>query len=356
MLKSKSYLLILSLPFIAASCSPFGGTEAAVQGIYKTVNGGVDWLSSSKSATSTDPSLVDAQISTIRFAPGGSEHIYVGSYNLGLYTSMDRGDSWHRLLSKLSVYDFAIDSSRPEVIYAAGSADTIGRLLKSTDGGKSWVEVYHEAVEGSAVRAVVISPLDAQEVTIGLDSGNLIRSYDGGSSWKLIKTFSDRINGIKFSFGQMFVMLSTQGLYLTKDGGKSFSDATASIDKAGNYYYGISSSKIQISGFHQFVVSQLSPGLIYATTQEGLIRTADFGKTWQLLKLPIKSGESHTRAIAIAPKNDNIVITSVGSVAYKSLDAGSTWQTQNIKTTGYINFFLFDLELPQIIYSGIYAE
>jgi photosystem II stability/assembly factor-like uncharacterized protein len=102
-------------------------------------------------------------------------------------------------------------------------------------------------------------------------------------------------------------------------------------------------------------VDTTSPKLIYLTTNKGLFKTLDEGKTWLQQKLPVKPGESEAKAIAVAPSSSNLIFTRVGSTVYKSTDGGQNWQTQGIASAGFINYILIDPQLPQIVYAGVYA-
>jgi photosystem II stability/assembly factor-like uncharacterized protein len=99
-----------------------------------------------------------------------------------------------------------------------------------------------------------------------------------------------------------------------------------------------------------------SASLIYLTTDKGLYKSTDGGKTWNPQSLPVQPGLNPARAVAVARGNSSIVYVSVGGTVYKSLDGGSTWQTQSVVGTGYVNALLVDPSLPQISYAGVYVD
>lgn len=61
-----------------------------------------------------------------------------------IYKTTDRGRTWSEIFSSIGVAKVAIDPARPSTIYAAGWApqdkthDATMRLLRSTDGGRTW--------------------------------------------------------------------------------------------------------------------------------------------------------------------------------------------------------------------------
>jgi len=352
-MKNKILLLTFSLALVAAACNLFKAPVAA--GVIKTVNGGTDWQFSNAVKDVKNGSIGGLSISKLAFDPQNDQVVYAGSYVGGLYKSEDSGETWKNILSKILVYDLAVNPRDPKTIYAAGSYADHGKVIKTTDGGATWQEVYNEASAQNPVRSVVLDPANPTQVVIGLHSGSVIRSGDSGSSWKLLTNFEDRVNRMAWQSSGLFVLLQNKGLAVSTDGGNSFQFRTESLVK--DLGSGTSSS---ISGysdtFSQFYVDPNIDGLIYLTTSRGPYKTMDGGNTWTFLRLPTKGGTGNARAIIAVPGNSNVVYTSVDATVYKSLDGGNTWQTQQILTGGFVNAFLIDPQKPQIVYGGIYSQ
>lgn len=350
-LKFKIAVALTSIILLSAGCNVFNKTLPV--GIIKSVNGGVDWQFINTLKTPVGGSLASLSISKLNFDPGNRQTLFAGSYTGGLYKSEDAGVSWSNILSKIYVYDFVINPTDPRIIYAAGSFADHGRVLKTTDAGASWNQIYNEESTANPVRAIALNPANVNQVIIGTASGSLVKSNDGGSSWQLANNFSDQINRLLWQNNNIYILLKTKGLQKSTDFGGSFNELTASLNKTlslGSLSYTVNT----IDSFSQVYVDFASPGLIYVTSNKGLYKTVDEGKTWIVLNLPVKPTTSLARAIAVAQLNSNIVFTSVGSTIYKSLDGGSSWQTKSITSGGIINVILIDPQLPQIVYGGIY--
>jgi len=352
-MKNKKLIFLVSLALLAAGCNPFAVTTPT--GIIKSVNGGVDWQFANKVASSTTTSLAGVSVSKMAFDPSNRETVYAGTYDDGLFKSLDSGASWSKILSKIFVYDFAVNPYDNKIIYTAGTCVDHGCVLKTTDGGASWNEVYHEgSATNTVVRGVALNPLNPNQLAIGTTLGTVLKSADAGSTWQLAKDFSDRVNRMLWQNGNIYVLLKTKGLYESANFGADFSQLTASLNKTisvGSLSY----SQSTINSFNQVYVDLTTPSLIYITTDKGLQKSVDEGKTWVLETLPIKPDQANAYAIAVARESSNIVFTSVGATVYKSLDGGNTWQTQSIPTTGLVNYILVDPQLPQIVYGGIFA-
>ncbi|PIR96635.1 MAG: hypothetical protein COT92_00060 [Candidatus Doudnabacteria bacterium CG10_big_fil_rev_8_21_14_0_10_42_18] len=349
----KKILLLVGLVFVSAACG-IGGS-GTVAGVVKTVNGGADWQFYNKLAEGLSGSLNGAQISKLKFDPNNSEIVFAGSYTQGLFKSEKSGEEWKNILSKMSVYDFAVNKFDSNIMYVAGIFGDYGKALKTEDGGASWQEIYNESSKENTVRAVAINPNNPSEIIIGTNSGNIIKSFDGGLSWQLVKNFEDRVNRILWQNNEVYVLLRLKGLYkLTGDGG-DFEQLTEELTRRANFN-GISLGKPKVEKFNQVFVDALGENLIYLATNIGIYKSTDGGASWQFVTLPVKQGESDSWAVAVSENSSNLVFTNVGSTIYKSTDGGASWQTQSIATGGLINYILVDPNLPQIAYAGIYVN
>lgn len=335
---------------LAAGCGLFSPPVAG--GLVKTVNGGADWqFSNSITSSSTGASLSQSNMAKLGFDPTNHETVYAGSYSDGLYKSADSGASWSRVLSRIGVYDFAVSPVDNKTIYVAGIYNNQGKVLKTTDGGASWQEIYNESSSNLAVRAMDINPAVPTQLIIGTASGNLIKSADGGLSWQLVNNFNDQINRVFWRSNGIYVLLKTKGFFRGDSSGTNFQELTASITKAATLDYVYNG---QLS-YNQAYVDPIAASLLYITDSRGLYKSVDGGMTWNDTLLPTKTNNTGVRAIAVAPSSSNIVFASVGSVIYKSTNGGQTWQTQNIVTGGFVNYVLIDPQLPQVDYAGIYV-
>jgi len=348
---TKTIALFFSLTLLSAGCSFF--TAKLPAGIIKTVNGGSDWQFSNKVASSTTVSMSGLGISKLAFDPTNHQIVFAGAYNGGLYKSQDSGGTWIDILSKIFVYDFVVSPIDPKTIYAAGFYTDHGRILKTTDGGASWTQIYDEESAKNPVRAIAINPANVNELVLGTTSGSVIKSADGGLSWQLANDFKDQINRIVWQNNNLYVLVKTKGLFKSTGFADNFASLTDKLTAGDNLIY----NPDTISVFSQIFVDAAGSGLIYITTDKGLYKTVDEGLTWTpVASLPVKPNDTAPHAIAISNTSSNIVFTSVGSTIYKSLDGGVTWQTQSITSGGFVNYILIDPNLPQIVYGGIYVQ
>jgi len=344
----KKFFLLLPIILMSASCG-LGG-NSIVAGTVRTANGGLDWqfMNKIQGGKATINSL---SVSKMGFDPNDRQKVYVGGYNGGLYAWDDPSSSWKEILSNILVYDFEVSPADGKVIYAAGLFNNHGRLLITKDGGATWTQVFNDASQDNPVRALALNPYNVNQIIIGLGNGSIIKSSDGGLSWQLTKDFGDRVNRMLWQSNNLYVLLQTKGLFTSADFGNSFQPISTNLAVATS----TNSSAVGFT-YNQFFVDSVTPNLIYLTTNLGLYKTTDGGVSWNNVKLPIDTGGSVTRGLAIANSSSNIVFTNIGSTIYKTVDGGNTWQTQKVATNGIINYILIDPQLPQISWAGIYGS
>lgn len=173
-------------------------------GVLRSIDGGASWQDSS--AEVGEP----ATYSLRGFVAGGATTLYLGTQPVGLYRSDDGGASWTDVAAVRTapmherwqfpspehdphLKTLAVDPRDPQVIYAGVEQ---GGLLKSVDGGASWRDLdqfidYSHFVYKD-IHQVTLRPGNPDEVVITTGLG-IFRSPDGGESWTQLTDSSFRI-------------------------------------------------------------------------------------------------------------------------------------------------------------------
>lgn len=351
-MNKKIVYILLPLLFLSAGCDVFSKGGSA--GLSKTLNGGVDWIAANKQDGGSG-SMQAANISKLEIHPLNHENIFAGSYNGGLFESTDSGGTWKNILSNSTVFDFAVNMVNSKIIYAAGDIGGMGRVVKTTDGGKSWLKAYNESSANNPVRSIALNSSNPEQLIIGTDSGTVIKSTDGGLNWQLLKNFSSKISRVYWTNSGVYVLVREKGLFKGSGFGDDFVELTAGLRSEGllNQFSKTGSVKV----FNQAYIDTLTNNLLYITTDIGLFKSTDLGKNWTAVKLPVKQEALNARPIVVAKQSSNIVLTAIGSTVYKSTDGGNSFQTQNVPlTNAFVNYIVMDPTLPQIMYAGGYVN
>jgi len=220
--------------------------------------------------------------------------LFVGGA-LGVLRSRDGGSSLHYVLgpAREPVRSLVIspDFRNDGTVFVAFN----NSLYRSVDGGMTW----EEKLKGKEIKParLAISPAYGQDKTLFLGSMlGLWRSRDGGKLWQPLQigdlVGDTLIDGLAVSpFFQMdqelFVHVCGVGLFHSCDGGDSF--AQVAIDHI--------SPSPALSHMPTFPdrasLLKFSPHYdkdrtLYASSMEHLLRSSDSGKSWEVLKRPVR--------------------------------------------------------------------
>jgi hypothetical protein len=156
----------------------------------------------------------------LAFAPSDPNIAYLGTYNSGIYKTIDGGSVWNKMdLSGYVLWSLAVDSANPDHVYAATSFP--GAVKFSLDGGATWLDS-------------------------GLPDPNLI-VYSLAAS--------PSVTGVIYAG-------TTNGVYRLMDGSWS------ALGLPGNTVTVIAANPIL-------------PGYLYAGTTNGAFISSDSGETWR---------------------------------------------------------------------------
>lgn len=349
----KFLILILGLSLTAASCDlvngifDFGGGGA--QGVFKSEDSGETFRPAEVMAKKGDISTVTAN--ALVFDTGNSSVLYLAASS-GIYKSDDGAKTWRYILSGIAAADIAIDPFQANNLYASGIVGTNGKIIKSLDGGTSWVDIYTEPSKNNTVLAIAVSQTNPSLVLAGLNSGQIIRSTDGGHAWQATTDFADRIIQIKFSSsGTVYALTARKGVEKSSDQGSSWSSVSNSFttDNLGSR----NRTSVSAGAFYDLALDKRQSGVLYLGTDQGLFRTVNDGASWAFLSLPVRSSSTRVHAVAVNPSNSNNLFVAVSSTIFKSLNGGVSWETKVLPTNAGIRSILVDPQSNNNIYAGM---
>ena len=149
-------------------------------GIYKSVNGGKDWIRLEKGLPRGTIGKIDLAVS-----PVNSSILYAvieaPGEEGGLYKSIDQGKSFKQvsdnkgLVNRPFYYtNIELDPTNPDIVYSNANP-----LLKSVDGGKTWTNM---SVPHGDNHDIWINPENPNELIQANDGGANV-SHNGGKTW-----------------------------------------------------------------------------------------------------------------------------------------------------------------------------
>lgn len=173
-------------PFEIAPSAP-NILYAGAQRLYKTINGGSFWLT-------TSPNSVDGDnvILKIAVGPEDPDLLYVstapspffGTQPPHILKSTDSGQSWTMMqgLPNRIFTDIAIHPTDPDVVYVSLSGFNTAHVYKTEDGGINWQPIDNNLPDVPA-NTILIDPEMPEILYLGNDLGVYV-STDGGIQWE----------------------------------------------------------------------------------------------------------------------------------------------------------------------------
>src|SRR5215831_14233667 len=167
--------------YAASSCVRAGGL-ACNGGVFKTINGGSSW-------SSVNVGLTNTNVSALAIDPWTPTTLYAGTSGSGVFKSIDAGGSWRAINDGLTdsyVTTLAVDPQTPSTIYIGTSGSGV---FKTTDGGNRWSST---GLTDRSISALILNPRTPTTLYVGTaffdlqclcSSGSLLKSDDGGGSW-----------------------------------------------------------------------------------------------------------------------------------------------------------------------------
>lgn len=269
-----------------------------------------------------------------------------------------------------NVYFIAVSPSSPNTWLASTESSA---LFKTTNSGNDWTFL------GDYSGPVVFNPLNSNNIIVG--SNPLKESIDGGLTWEN-KSVATSCNEVVWSSnGNIIIIATTQGVYVSNDGGTNFSNNLTgnfydvefkpgsstiafAIDVNGNFYKtsdGGTTWQLKTTSYslnttkdgYLLGVSASNPNLISIAFLTGqnveLLKSTNSGETFAHLST-LNSGFSqgfYDFAFGISPTNSNLFYVGVTSL-FKSTDGGLSFSALG----GYQGNFRIHPDIQDIDFNG----
>ncbi len=275
--------------------------------LLKTENGGDDWYPQD-SGTSNDLHAVHALDAMNAWAAGE---------NGTILKTVDAGQVWNMLDPGFS-YDlndiFAADA---QTIWAVGDDESLleGKVLKTSDGGDSWVLQHSLYYMADGVAAA-----DTQNVWVVGGDIDILKSGDGGATWvdQCPGTTSVLPDVCAIDTHTAWIVRGAGDVLITVDGGESWASKDTGPDDPDGGLFGISA---------------LGAETAWVVGVDGLIlKTEDGGDIWSHQI----SGTSETLFGVCAVDEHAAWAVGAGGTIIKTSDGGLHWSQQVSGTSSTI--------------------
>jgi photosystem II stability/assembly factor-like uncharacterized protein len=273
---------------------------------WKTADGGRNWGPAHAGI------IDDSDIFTLSVDRRNRQTVYATACS-GIYRSADAGARWAKLrgipASGRRTRSFAQDPERPDTLYAG----TTEGLWVSEDNASSWRVTTDKDI---VVNSVLVLP--GGGVLIGTEGAGVLRSTDGGRSWSASND----------GFTERFV----SRLVFDARGNRVL--AAVALDR----YHGGVLTAPRVEG----PWSRLAPGLegrevlsvaiaeqsVLAGTDDGVFLATE-GR-WQRLPTLIAGLDAHPRVADVAAGPDHTYLAATSDGLLRSADAGRSWERRTL--------------------------
>ena len=296
-------------------------------------------------------------ISSVALSPFGDCTVFAASWHWAPYRSTDCGQSWQSEAEGVQIETQADEFKRArfEAIRATTGPDeqatlflaAFAGLLKSVDGGKSWLPL--ETLSVRAVEGLVLSPGFADDASLAIATfdGGDYQSADQGASWTLVRQgmWETHLWDLSASASEIYA-ISNSAFYKKTWSGQTWNrqelDTTNPIkqviarlkqaleqfrrDDIKPHYYPWMTFPLQI------IVSpdhDADRTIFLRTRRQGVLRSSDSGESWSQIW---GAERAWLTSLALSPQYsvDRTVFAGVRKLGiYRSEDAGKTWWLVN---------------------------
>ncbi len=272
-------------------------------GAYRSRDGGNTW------------SLIlgGSAILALATAPG---ILFAGSEDDGLLRSSDDGRTWSSAnpgVLDLSILCVALspDFAHDRVAFLG----TTSGLYRSRNGGASWRSVELGGAE-PAIQCLAMSPHFHTDhlVFAGTEDDGLLRSTDGGESWRPPPGLTARtVNALSISTNQEIAAATEQGVAISTDGGESWRLST------------------QPELADALSIHHLDGLILAGLAEAGVARSENHGASWTI-------GDDGLNARVLvrlaAPTATSLLAADLQGGVRISRDAGMTWTDSDLGVPG----------------------
>ena len=320
----------------------------AADGIFLSRDGGERWA-----RISPESNRALMPVVSVEFDPTNSHVLYAGTPHLPWKTS-DGGATWRPahtgMLDDSDVFSIHVDTHHPARVFASACSG----IYRSLNQASSWTKLLGARDASYRTYQITQHPTQANVLFAGTTHG-LIKSTDGGTSWRKLSSHATR--WITFDASRpnrVYTATDEAGLFRSDDFGESFrpinegfcNRQVASLAALGATLYASSPSGPVGGGIFRNMnlgeawetidslapwrgqkilkVVPLDPSHLYVLTSKRILVSSNAGQSWTVLGPPI--GPKLTTLLAPTAGGRNLLVGTDTGIYYTE-NAGETWQS-----------------------------
>jgi photosystem II stability/assembly factor-like uncharacterized protein len=364
--KSRVLWLLAFLPLLISGCSfnvQTGNNSVStsdVGGVLVSSDKGDHWkqLSALFNGSCPPDSIASVSVNNFYSDPSDSSAVYAAT-DQGLFYTYNVVRGWNKAsggLPQASVSNVTVDPKNKCVILAASG----NKLFRSDDCSRNWTPIYTDNNQSVHVNAAAIDPQDDRNIYLGTSRGDIIKSLDGGLSWRTIQRLDDGVRDLLINPNDnkvIFAVTTKNSLYRF-NGNAAIANLDDPKDLASRFdganWIDLNSGLKDLPAGAIFrSLSLARDNSLFLATDKILLKSVDNGQSWTKLNLLTPEAETSINAAAVNPQDTKEVYYITKSTFYRSADGGQNWITRQVVTARPASSLLIDFNNPQVIYLGV---
>jgi photosystem II stability/assembly factor-like uncharacterized protein len=300
-------------------------------------------------ATSRGVEVMDAQSvrSTLNEdvrSLAGTAPLYAGTQGRGVFRSDDDGETWQPAgLSEAIVKALAVAADG--TVYAGTKPPG---LHVSRDGGLSWRELESlaamrrwywwqpaEKPHTPYVDSLAVSPSDPRVLLAGIEAGRILRSEDGGQTWRRHRRgVAADCHALVFHprDGAYAYEAAGFGAAFSRDGGKSWSRVTAGLE--GRYAMTVAADPEEADRWY---IATAGMRRAHTTDARAVLYRGRVGERWEC----VLDGLGHLPRALVATREALYAGLGSGEILL-SPDRGDSWERLSVSFDGLRALLVLD--------------
>lgn len=355
-------LVVVSFLFLFSACSINTNTDGLQTGssVFVSTDSGNIWRDASGVTTvGAGPERI-SNIDILSFYgdPSDSGAVYLATNN-GLYYTYNLSKGWNKVtaLTDEKVLSVAVSPNNKCLIYVA-----IGnRLYRSGDCNRSYEQIYFDNEKTTNINSVVVDHYNPRNLYLGTSRGEVIKSIDGGNSWRTIHRFEESVAKVLVSPQDsrlIFVATAKTKIYSFLSNTDTNPASSENLDnnfKVSNFKdLNAPLNDLVLGTSFKDLVAVPSDTSLYLATDKMILRSHDEGITWESLNLIQPDGKVAVNTIAVNPRNSKEIYYTTNTTFFRSLDDGTTWTSKKLPSARGGSALWVDFNFTTTVYLGNY--
>ncbi len=290
--------------------------------------------------------------------PNDPGRVYVGTFDRGLYRSLDAGESWdqvgegipHKRVLSITVAPHAEEGR--SIVYAGTEPSSV---FRSTDDGGTWEDLstlrdvpsydtwfFPPRPQTHHVRWIAPHERDRDTIIVGIELGGVLRTRDGGATWQdrhPDAVIDPHVVHAHPSSPDRVYAIGGDGVSFSTDAGDTWTRDVEGMDR--HYTWGLAVDPTDPDLW--YVSAAPDPFLAHGEgdSQARLFRKRGASQ-WEPLELDGRGGVTTTIATMpyalVAPRSSpgTLVCGLRDGTILSSGDAGNTWRTSAAQVPGIL--------------------